>query len=63
MPRSAPSIRQSRCRVSVIENPETSFLGFEVTEIDVIRLERSEGSVVAARRVELSRAAPGHVSL
>ncbi|MEZ5843182.1 MAG: exopolysaccharide transport family protein [Hyphomicrobiaceae bacterium] len=59
------AVADARRRVSVLENPETSFLGFEVTEIDVIRLERSEGSVVAARRVDLSRGqgTSGHASL
>jgi len=59
------AVSDARRRVSVLENPETSFLGFEVTEIDVIRLERSEGSVVSARRVDLSRGkqSAGHAAL
>lgn len=59
------AISDARRRVSVLENPDTSFLGFEVTEIDVIRIERSEGSVVSARRVDLSRAhgVAGHATV
>ncbi|MEL6873022.1 MAG: lipopolysaccharide biosynthesis protein, partial [Pseudomonadota bacterium] len=43
---------------SVIEDAENSFLGFEVTDIDVIRYERSADSAVSLRRQELSNLEP-----
>ncbi|MEO1793134.1 MAG: hypothetical protein AAFU50_00840, partial [Pseudomonadota bacterium] len=45
-------------KASVIEDAENSFLGFEVTDIDVIRYERSADSAVSLRRQELSNLEP-----
>ncbi|MEL6227834.1 MAG: hypothetical protein AAFR01_12570, partial [Pseudomonadota bacterium] len=47
------TVSDARRRVSVLEESENSFLGFEVTDIDVIRYERTEGSAFATRRLEL----------
>ncbi|MEO1650504.1 MAG: GumC family protein [Pseudomonadota bacterium] len=47
------TITDARRRIAVLEESENSFLGFEVTDIDVIRFERSEGHAFATRRLEL----------
>ncbi|MEL6216641.1 MAG: hypothetical protein AAFQ99_13310 [Pseudomonadota bacterium] len=47
------TVADQRRRTSVLEDSENSFLGFEVTDIDVIQYERSENSAFATRRLEL----------
>ena len=48
------TICDERRRVSVLDDEDNSFLGFEVTEIDVVRYERTARSAFAMRRLELS---------
>jgi len=47
------TICDSSRRSTLLDDSENSFLGFEVTDIDVIRYERSEGSAFSMRRLEL----------
>ncbi|MEO1264123.1 MAG: exopolysaccharide transport family protein [Pseudomonadota bacterium] len=52
------SICDERRKTSLIEESENSFLGFEVTDIDVIRYERSENSATSTQRRELGTEEP-----
>ncbi|HUS97188.1 MAG TPA: hypothetical protein VMX97_10645, partial [Hyphomicrobiaceae bacterium] len=50
------TIADSRRGRAVVQEPEDSFLGFEVTDIDVIRFERSRSSATSSRRTQIAEA-------
>ncbi|MEM1307779.1 MAG: hypothetical protein AAGG99_09650, partial [Pseudomonadota bacterium] len=56
------TVTDARRRTSVLEDSENSFLGFEVTDIDVIHYERSANSAFSTRRLELGGAEAGALS-
>ena len=48
------SVADARMQRSIVRGADETFLGFEVTDIDIIRYERSEPTAFTTRRQQLS---------
>ncbi|MEM8977216.1 MAG: hypothetical protein AAGD43_34630, partial [Pseudomonadota bacterium] len=48
------SVSDARVQRSIVEATDETFLGFEVTDIDIIRIERSEPTAFSTRRQQIA---------